>query len=40
MGARLAADGMLVWVEGDSPEHHNFSHEILGRATESASRHR
>ncbi len=30
----LAADGILVWVEGESPDHHNFSHESLGRATE------
>jgi len=30
----LAADGILVWVEGESPDHHNFSHETLGGATE------
>ncbi len=30
----LAADGILVWVGGESPDHHNFSHETLGRATE------
>jgi hypothetical protein len=30
----LAADGILVWAEGESPDHHNFSHETLGRATE------
>jgi hypothetical protein len=30
----LAAGGMLVWVEGESPDHHNVSHETLGGATE------
>jgi len=29
----LAADGILVWVKGESPDHHNISHETLGRAT-------
>jgi hypothetical protein len=30
----LAGDGILVWVDGESPDRHNFSHETLGRATE------
>ena len=30
----LAADGILVRVEGEPPDHYNVSHETLGRATE------
>jgi hypothetical protein len=29
----LAADGIVVWVGGESPDHHNVSRETLGRAT-------
>jgi PhnB protein len=32
--AQLAIGGTLFWVEDESPEHHNFSPETLGGASE------
>jgi PhnB protein len=32
--AQLAIGGALFWVEDESPEHHNFSPETLGGASE------
>ena len=31
---QLAVGETVFWVEDESPEHHNFSPETLGRATE------